>query len=199
MVRLSPGRVAVRDRDVATDLAFDEGEVTAVETISAHGRAHIWTRKRAGVSIAGSVVLAGRERPLVARGVVDDSAGYHARATAWSWSAGVGEAVDGRPVAWNLVEGIHDAPAGSERTVWLDGVPTEAGPAVFDGPLREVAGADGTWRLTCAVEAVRERTDRLGPLRSRYAQPFGTFTGTLPGGLALAEGFGVMERHDARW
>ena len=36
-------------------------------------------------------------------------------------------------------------------------------------------------------------------MRSSYAQPFGTFTGELPGGLRLAEGFGVMERHDVHW
>ena len=27
----------------------------------------------------------------------------------------------------------------------------------------------------------------------------GSFTGTLPGGLELAEGFGVIEHHDAHW
>lgn len=36
-------------------------------------------------------------------------------------------------------------------------------------------------------------------MRSSYAQPFGTFTGTLPGGVTLAEGLGVLERHDAVW
>ena len=32
-----------------------------------------------------------------------------------------------------------------------------------------------------------------------YVQPFGTFSGRLPGGLALAEGYGVMEAHDVLW
>jgi len=36
-------------------------------------------------------------------------------------------------------------------------------------------------------------------VRSEYEQPFGTFRGTLPGGLELAEGYGVMERHVAVW
>jgi hypothetical protein len=36
-------------------------------------------------------------------------------------------------------------------------------------------------------------------MRSRYRQPFGTFAGELPGGLRLAEGYGVMEEHDVRW
>ena len=37
-------------------------------------------------------------------------------------------------------------------------------------------------------------------VRSSYRQPFGTYAGELPGGLGtLAEGFGVMERHEAWW
>ena len=36
-------------------------------------------------------------------------------------------------------------------------------------------------------------------VRSRYRQPFGTFSGTLPGGIALGQGYGVMEDHDAWW
>jgi hypothetical protein len=200
VVALDSGRVRVRDRGVAVDLVFDEHEGGAVELVSPHGDAEIWTRKRAGVAFAGSVVVDGRERSLVARGVVDDSAGYHARETAWSWSAGVGTAADGRPVAWNLVDGVHDAPVGSERAVWVDGVPAEAGQAVFAPSLEVIGALDDSWRLTCAVEAVREREDGFGRLfHSAYRQPFGTFSGTLPGGLELATGYGVTERHDVRW
>ena len=36
-------------------------------------------------------------------------------------------------------------------------------------------------------------------VRSRYRQPFGTFAGALPGGIELAAGVGVMERHEALW
>ena len=46
---------------------------------------------------------------------------------------------------------------------------------------------------------MRARRDNLVVFSSDYRQPFGTFTGTLPGGVRLAEGFGVMERHDVRW
>ena len=35
--------------------------------------------------------------------------------------------------------------------------------------------------------------------RNRYRQPFGEFSGRLPGGLRLAEGYGVMEEHDVLW
>ena len=46
---------------------------------------------------------------------------------------------------------------------------------------------------------MRERDDNLLVMRSRYVQPFGTFTGTLPGAGELREGYGVMEAHDVRW
>jgi hypothetical protein len=198
-VRLDGGRVRVRDRGVAIDLAFDERAGIPIEVTSSHGRSTIWTRKRAGLEFAGSVVLDGVERTLLARGVVDDSAGYHARHTEWSWSAGVGATGDGRALAWNLVTGVHDAPSGSERAIWIDGVPYEPPPVAFDAGLTEVASADGALALRCAHEAVRERDDNLLVMRSRYTQPFGTFSGVLPGGIRLAGGFGVMERHDVRW
>ncbi len=57
---------------------------------------------------------------------------------------------------------------------------------------------DGT-ALAFTSEAVRERREELLVFASRYRQPFGTFAGTLPGGLVLAEGIGVMESHDVRW
>lgn len=201
MVRFGDGSVRVRDRGVAIDLAFDERTVEPIEVTSPHGRSEIWTRKRAGVRFAGTVALGDgvAARALEALGVIDDSAGYHARATAWSWSAGVGTDAEGAAVAWNLVDGVHDAVTGSERALWRGGRPAEVGPAVFDPSLERVAAADGSWALRCAIEATREREDRMGPIRSAYRQPFGTFSGTLPGGVALAEGFGVMERHDARW
>ena len=36
-------------------------------------------------------------------------------------------------------------------------------------------------------------------VRSEYRQPFGTFSGTLPNGIALGQAYGVMEQHDAWW
>ena len=64
--------------------------------------------------------------------------------------------------------------------------------------LDAIAFAGGE-QLRFALEARRARHDELGLFASDYEQPFGTFSGTLPGGLALAEGFGVMERHRVRW
>lgn len=198
-VRLRPGRVTVRDRGgVALDLALDEGP--GVETVCPHGGGWIWTRKQAGVPVRGRVRLAsGRELAIDARGVVDDTVGYHARRTAWRWAAGVGRTADGRLAGWNLVSGVNDPPQRSERTVWLEGAaPFEAGPCAFADDLSGVRTADGG-DLAFRAEAVRERHDELLLVRSDYVQPFGTFAGTLPGGPALAEGYGVMEDHRARW
>ena len=125
--------------------------------------------------------------------MIDESAGHHARHTAWRWTCGVGTAASGAAVAWNLVDGVHDAPERSERAVWIDGDPQPVGPVAFAADL---SGVDG---LAFAAEAPRARHENLGLLRSDYEAPFGTFSGTLPIAGELREGYGVMERHDVRW
>ena len=190
-VRLSPGRVRLSDGDVAIDLEL--AEVPGIETVCRSGSSYGWTRKQGGIPARGRVRVAGREVPLDARAVVDDTAAYYERHTRWRWSAGVGRATDGRELAWNLVSGVNDPPRGSERTVWIDGRPMEPEPSAFGDELRHVDG------LRFEPEAVRERRDNLLLIRSSYRQPFGTFSGELPFGAELAEGYGVMEEHDAWW
>lgn len=192
-----PGRVLVLADGVEIDLALDE--VDGVETVCPNGDAYAWTRKQGGVRARGTVAIGRVVHELDALAMIDDSAGYHARRTAWRWSAGVGRAEDGRSVAWNLVAGINDPPSASERTVWVDGEPREVGPAAaFADDLSAVATGDGV-DLRFASEAVRARRENLLLVRSDYEQPFGAFSGALPGGLTLAEGWGVMERHTAVW
>jgi len=156
----------------------------------------VWTRKRV-VPVEIDLRVGDRRIRCTARGVEDESAGYHPKHTVWSWSAGVGTLTDGREVGWNLVEGVNDPPERSERAIWLDGEPFEPGPVDFHG-LEAVTFDDGS-RIECDAEAERSRTEKRGPISYSYRQPFGTFTGSLPGGLALASGTGVMESHDARW
>jgi hypothetical protein len=195
-VALPGGRVVVREGDVEVDLRLDPaGE--PIEVTSPHHGAPIWTRK-APVRAVGTVRIAGRALPVDAPGLEDHSAGWHARRTAWRWAAGAGRAADGRALVWNLVEGIHDGPSGSERRVWVGGVPREVGPVAFAPGLREVAFAEGG-ALAFRAEAVRARRDELGLVASDYEQPFGSFSGVLPGGLEVVGGRGVMERHRARW
>jgi hypothetical protein len=168
-----------------------DGDAMAVT--SRHGDSYIWTRKQ---PVRASGRVDGRAVEL--RGLVDDSAGYHARRTDWRWCAGVGEAPDGTPLAFNVVAGVHDAPVGSERTLWVGGAARELPPATFAEDLSAVSFADGAV-LTFAEEARRARSDDFKVMASDYVQPFGTFSGTLPDGVAVARGWGVMERHSVRW
>ena len=180
---VTPSRVLVPG---VMELAVGD-DAEPVEVVSPHGAQYIWTRKRGGVRVTGSVL--GRDVEL--RGLVDESAGYHARRTAWLWSAGVGVLGSGEPVAWNLVDGVHDAAVGSERTLWIAGAARELPPQRFDG-------LDGVGGLRFTAEARRARRENLVLMSSDYEQPFGTFSGGLAG-HPLREGFGVMERHAVRW
>lgn len=195
-VRLPPGRMLVCDGGAAVDLVVEPG--VPVETVSRAGRGWIWTRKQGAVRVHGTVTLDGEAIAVDALGCVDESAGFHERLTEWRWTAGAGSLSDGRVVGWNLVTGVHDAVVGSERTLWVDGLPVEVPPVIFGDDLSSVAFPGGE-ALAFSCEAVRERDDDFGLFRSEYSQPFGTFAGTLPGGLTLASGRGVMERHTALW
>lgn len=219
-VTIEGSRVEVTARGVRIELELDES--SGVEVVSpvagessgrhpsgsrpdrGHGAGsrpgpYIWTRKQACVPVRGSVELDGRSHSIDGDGgFVDDSAGYHARHTSWSWSAGVGTAADGRRVGWNLVSGVHDDPLASERTLWIAGEPVAVGPVSFAEDLSAVSFDDGRG-LRFEEWARREHSTNALLLRSTYSQPFGTFAGELPGGLELAEGFGVMERHDVHW
>ncbi len=191
-VMMTGSSVRVAAPGVSIQLELQEGD--GVETVSAAGRSYIWTRKQAGVPCSGAVTLGGARHEIAGGcAFVDESAGYHERHTAWKWSAGVGCTEAGQRVGWNLVTGVHDASEHSERTVWVDGEPREAGPAEFAADLSEVGG------LRFTEWAAREDHTNLLLFRSDYRQPFGSFHGELPGGIRLAEGYGVMEEHDVWW
>ena len=192
-VRLEGSHVTVDTRDARIDVTLEEGP--GVETVHED---HVWTRKQAGVPARGEVRVGSRMYSLSCQAVVDDTSGYHRRHTRWTWSAGVGTAVDGRSVGWNLVSGVNDPEHGSERAIWIDGEPFEPGPVRFAGDLRRVEFSEGG-ALEFSEWAAREDTTNVLLLRSHYRQPFGTFTGSFPGGVQLREGFGVVEVHDVHW
>lgn len=179
-VSLTPGRLRIPG---IADLRLEE--VDGVETVCPAGRSYGWTRKQGGIRADGTVLGA----KIRARAIIDDTAAYYPRRTSWKWCAGVGEARDGRAVAWNLVDGVNDPAVGSERTVWIEDEPREVPPVRFGQGLG----------LRFHEEAVRARNENLLLVRSRYRQPFGTFAGVLPDGTELAEGYGVMEDHDVVW
>jgi hypothetical protein len=161
------------------DLTLERGTPIEVTTGPA------WTRKTP-LRVTGTVL--GRRIDLP--GLLDESAGRHARRTSWMWSAGAGVAESGTQIVWNLVEGLHDGRP-SERRVWVDGVPHEVPHQPFDG-------LDGVGDLRFTALATRAKRENYVLLKSDYEQPFGTFSGSLP--LAgPVHGWGVMERHDALW
>ncbi|HZB77929.1 MAG TPA: DUF2804 family protein [Solirubrobacteraceae bacterium] len=176
-VTATPSRVAVRG---ILDLSVACGAPWECTTGPA------WTRKSPAL-LRGTVL----GRAVELRGLVDESGGRHARETAWWWSCGVGALADGREATWNLVDGLHDGVEASERCVWVDGVPSHVPPQPF-------RGFEGVGGLDFDAVATRARREDYGVLMSDYEAPFGRFSGALPVG-ELREGFGVMERHRARW
>src|SRR3954471_12581243 len=169
-----------------------------VESVCPTGEGeYVWTRKRADIPVKCDVRVGERRWRIEARGVEDESVGYHPHHTVWSWSGGVGVATDGRSVGWNLVSGINDPPERSERAIWVDGEPFEPGPVRFED-LEAIAFDDDS-RLRFSGECERRRQENRLLVRYTYRQPFGSFSGTLHGGLEIARGVGVMEHHDAHW
>ncbi len=182
-------------RDVRAKLRPGEGRPVEAVCPTSEGE-YVWTRKSADIPIECDVRVDGERWRVEARGVMDESAGYHPRHTVWSWSAGVGHAADGRSVGWNLVAGINDPRERSERAIWVDGEPFEPGPVGFEG-LEAITFEDGG-RLRFESECEREHSQNLLMVRYTYRQPLGRFSGSLPG-LELERGLGVMEHHDAVW
>jgi hypothetical protein len=210
-VELTPGRLRVSDtsrepRDGGraaprgrVELDFALAEDMGVEATCTHGAGYVWTRKQAGVPARGVISIDGAApRAIEALAVIDDTAGYHARVTEWRWAAGVGVDPAGTPLAFNLVEGVNDPPRGSERAVWVAGEPHEVAPVRIAADLSRIVCEDDS-ELRFAPEAQRSHRENLLLVRSEYRAPFGTFSGTLPGGLPLTRGVGVVEHHRARW
>jgi hypothetical protein len=193
-IRVDGSRVLIDHEGVRADLLVEEGG--GVESVNEHGGGgYVWTRKQAGVPVRGSVSIDGRSIDVDSLGAVDETAGYHARHTSWLWSAGVGRGSGGERVGWNLVTGVNDGPTASERTVWVDGEPEEVPPSEFAADLSRVDGlVFDEW-----PDSARVDDTNLLVFKSRYRQPFGAFSGTLPNGLVLAEGWGVMESHEVTW
>jgi hypothetical protein len=196
-VRFDGSRCVVDHQGVHVELLVDEGG--GVECVNPHqGGGYIWTRKQAGVRARGRATIDGRAIDVDSRGVVDDSAGYHARHTDWRWSAGVGSDDAGRVIGWNLVTGLHDGPTCSERSVWIDGEATEVGPVEFAADLSTVGGSGVDLRFDEWPGSARVDDTNALIFRSSYRHPFGTFSGVLPG-ARLAAGYGVMETHTVAW
>lgn len=195
-VRLETNRVQVRDGDTEIDVAFET--CTSFEVYRPAHRAYIWSHKDYCRKARGTVRYGDTNREVAGVMFVDINAGYHERHTNWRWAAGAGFDQNNRLVAFNAITGLFDTPTNSERTIWIDGDAQEIGPNSFSEDLSTVSFAEGG-TLVFQPEALIENHDNFLLVRSDYLHWFGTYTGTMPGGIELREAYGVRERHDALW
>jgi Domain of unknown function (DUF2804), C-terminal len=196
-LRMDGSRAQVETDDVRIAITLEED--SGVESVHPSGQGgYVWTRKQAGIPAQAQIRVGSRMYAIEAAAAVDETAGYHQRHTRWIWSAGVGRTPGGERVGWNLVAGVNDSARNSERAVWVDGEPFEPGRVEFADDLSTIAFADGG-ELHFTEWSAREDRTNLLIVRSTYRQPFGTFTGSFPGLVQLAEGFGVVEVHDVYW
>ena len=196
-VHLRPGKLEVADRRGTIDVRLEPAAASAFEVVTPVGRAWTWTRKRSGTA-RGTATVGGRQVQVDGLAMLEDNDGYHPRLTHWWWAAGAGRLTDGRTAMWNAVVGLNDTLPHIENTVWIDGDPQPTGLVTISKDLARVTFDDGA-TLSFTQEAERATKIDLFIVRSAYRQPFGTFAGTLPGGLELSEGYGVMEDHRALW
>jgi hypothetical protein len=195
-VTLDDARVSVDDGDVSIEIEFEPSDEFFV--YRPERRAYIWSRKQLATTAIARVRVGGATFETNGVAFVDVNAGYHRRRTKWRWSAGVGVDQHGRSVAWNAIVGLFDTQEHSERTIWIDGVPQEIGPVRFTRDLTTVSFEEGG-ELSFTKEADLRKRVGLFLIKSKYDHWFGTYKGTLPGGIEIRDGVGVRERQDALW
>lgn len=195
LLSLSDQRIVIQDGFINANLKLSE--IDSFQTLAFDKRAYTWTQKRL-VRVHGAVELNGERYLVDAPGLIDDSAGYHPRRTHYKWSAGAGTDTEGRAIAWNVVEGINDSSINSERTVWIDGVPSHVPPVKIDDSLSGLTCINGE-RLDFHQTALRETHDNVLVIRSHYRHAFGSYSGTLPGNIRVQQAVGVMENHAVHW
>lgn len=195
-LQFATNRVRLRDGDVEIDVTFESS--SSFEVYRPAARAYIWSHKDYCRQARGIVRYEGKTREVVGVVFVDINAGYHDRHTHWRWAAGAGVDQQGRLVAFNAITGLFDTVDRSERTIWIEGEAQEIGLNTFADDLSTLSFAEGG-TLRFQPEALIETHENFLVVRSDYFHWFGTYTGTLPGGIELREAYGVRERHDALW
>jgi hypothetical protein len=187
------------------ELVLDAGRapmpLTAIAKVASAGRFDV-TQKTALVPAEGEVRVGNVRFPV--RGQLaglDYTRGLLARETSWRWAFASGRA-GAHLVAFNFSEGFLLGEG--ENAAWIDGDPQPIGPVRFtfaaQAPLQpwKLESADGSVDLSFQPEGFRSQDIDLRLIRSRYVQPFGTFSGRLRG-VTIEALPGVTEDHDARW
>lgn len=216
-VRRAGGTIELGPTSLAVDVPVTGGRLRAEVTLGEGGPVSLltptprggWnaTTKDAGLAARGTIVSPHGTYELDGGAWMDATEGRQDRHTTWRWAAGAGRSVDGgRRVGLQASTGMNGVGPG-EDLVWWDGAaaplvvselaPVRAG--VFDGPWR-LAGDD--WAVTLDPAGVRAADEGLGPIRSSYCQPVGTWRGTLPdpdGRPSEVWLACVAEDHEAHW
>lgn len=216
-VRRSGGVVEITPTRLHLDVPVEGGRLRADLDLAAASPVSLltptprggWnaTTKAAGHGAAGTVRLPDTTWDLDGGAWTDATDGRQDRHTTWRWAAGAGRTQAGETrVGLQASTGMNALGPG-EDLVWWDGEPyplvvrtlSPASPGAFEGPW-ELAG--GGWSLRLDPLGVRAAEEGVGPLRSRYQQPVGTWHGTLPdpdGVPVPVRLAGVAEDHEAHW
>jgi hypothetical protein len=199
----------VRAHDLSLRASFDAScSPTPISVIAPvpQGSVHL-TEKRVLMPVRGQLLIGDRFARLdEAVAGLDYTQAFLARHTSWRWALCMGRTTDGRPIAFNLVEGFN---AGRECVVWLDGevLPVQEPKFAFEperplGPWK-IQTPDGTLDLRFKPDAVHAERRNLGLVRSHFVQPAGSFSGSFelaghrPGTLESSPG--VVEHQDVLW
>jgi len=206
-----PNTVRIRAQErLLADVSLDSSGMSPLSCITRIGLGGFnYTHKLAGIPAQGEVEIDGRR--FNAEGswaVVDFTAGIPARETFWNWASGGGRCESGRLFGINLAAGINET-GFTENAFWLDGRMHKVDAVHFDYDRRDlmrrpwrITSSDGKIDLTFAPEDRRAAKVNALVVASAFQQPFGSFSGVLRAEQAeerVAEGYGFVEEHYARW
>lgn len=215
--RRAGGSIDLTPEGLVVDVPVDGGRLQA--TVEIDGAAPVslltptsaggWnaTTKRAGEPAHGTITTPHGTDVFDGGAWTDATDGRQDRHTVWRWAAGAGRSIDGTARVGLQASTGMNARGPGEDLVWWDGVPhplsvtalAPVRPEAFDGAWT-IRGEN--WSMELSPTGVRAADEGLGPIRSRYHQPVGTWRGTLPGpsGAPVPVWLaGVAEDHEARW
>ncbi|MEW6442669.1 MAG: DUF2804 domain-containing protein [bacterium] len=206
-----PNTVRIRAKDrLFASVSFDPSRVEPLSCVTRIGLGGFnYTHKAAGIPSEGEVEIDGRRYNAAGSwAVVDFTAGVPARETFWNWASGGGRCRSGKVFGINLAAGINET-GFTENVFWIDGRIHKVDGVHFDYDRKDVTqapwrmkSADGRIDLAFAPEGRRAAKFNALVVASAFQQPFGTFSGVLRADdheETIAEGYGFVEEHYAKW